>query len=129
MRIRLPGGMRVEAEQRGFVIRTDQPESKGGDNSAPSPFELFLASIGTCAGFYVLAFCRRRDIPTEGIELSLSMVRDEERHMVERIDIAVHLPAEFPEKYVAACVKSAEQCTVKRHLQDPPEIVMTAKRS
>jgi ribosomal protein S12 methylthiotransferase accessory factor len=120
--------MRVEAEHRGFVIQTDQPESKGGENTAPSPFELFIASIGTCAGFYVLAFCRKRDIPTEGIELSLSMIRDEERHMVERIEIAVSLPDDFPEKYVNACVKSAEQCTVKRHLQDPPEIVLTAKR-
>ena len=128
MRIRLPGGMRVEAEYRGHTIRTDQPRSLGGDGSAPSPFDLFLASLGTCAGYYVLAFCRKREIPTERIELSLTPVRNEERHLVERVEIDVKLPEDFPEKYVTACIKAAEQCTVKRHLAEPPEIVLTAAR-
>ncbi|MFC2108850.1 OsmC family protein [Candidatus Bipolaricaulota bacterium] len=107
-------------------IRT--PCCAGGDGSAPGPFDLFLASIGTCAGYYVLAFCQQRSIPTDEIELTLGVIHNEERHMIERIDISVSLPESFPERYVAACIKSAEQCTVKRHLQEPPEIVLTAAR-
>ncbi len=129
MRIRFSGGKGVDAEYGGFTIRTDQPEAKGGDGSAPGPFDLFLASIGTCAGYYVLAFCQKRDIPTDEIELTMDVVRDEERHTVERIDIAVCLPETFPERYVGACLRSAEQCTVKRHLERPPEIVLRADRS
>jgi len=128
MKIRFTGGKRVEAEQTGFVIQTDQPQSNGGENSAPSPFDLFTASIGTCTGYYVLAFCQKRGIPTDGIELSLTALRDEERHMVKRVGIEINLPEDFPEKYVNACIKSAEQCSVKRHLQEPPEIVLTARR-
>jgi putative redox protein len=101
----------------------------GGDSSAPSPFDLFLASIGSCTGYYVLAFCRKRDIPTDEIELILDTVRDEERHRVERIDIAVSLPENFPERYVDACLRAAAQCTVKKHLEDPPEIVVRADKS
>ncbi len=129
MRITLPGGKRVRAEYRGFTIQTDQPQAAGGDGSAPSPFDLFLASIGTCAGYYVLAFCQKRDIPTDEIELDMDVIRNEERHMVERIQIAISLPESFPERYVDACVKSAEQCAVKRHLQDPPSIALTATRT
>jgi len=125
MRIRFPGGMHVEAEYRGFVIRTDQTEKAGGESSAPSPFDLFLASLGTCTGYYVLAFCRKRDIQADEIELTMEMVRNEERHLIERIDITVHLPESFPKRYVNACLKSAAQCTVKKHLQDPPAIVIT----
>jgi len=128
MRIRLPGGLRVEAEYRGHTIQTDQSSSAGGDGSAPSPFDLFLASLGTCAGYYVLAFCRKREIPTDAIELTLTTIRNEERHLIERVEIDVRLPDDFPEKYIAACVKAAEQCTVKRHLAEPPEIVLTAGR-
>lgn len=73
-----------------------------------------------------MAFCQKRNIPTNEIELTLDMVRNEERHMLERIDISISLPEGFPERYVATCVKAAEQCTVKRHLQEPPEIVLTA---
>ena len=126
MRISFPGGKQVQAEYRGFTIQTDQSQTSGGTGLAPSPFDLFLASIGTCTGYYVMAFCQKRNIPTIVIVLTLVMVRNEERHMLERIDISISLPEGFPERYVAACVKSAEQCTVKRHLQEPPEIVLTA---
>jgi len=128
MKIRFPGGMRVEAEYRGHTIRTDQSEASGGDGSAPSPFDLFLASLGTCTGYYVLAFCRKRDIPTDEIELTMERVLNDENHLIERIDIVVHLPESFPERYVNACIKSASQCTVKKHLQDPPEIAIAAHR-
>jgi len=124
MKITFPGGKRVHAEYRGFTIQTDQSEEHGGDGSAPSPFSLFLASLGTCTGYYVLAFCQKRDIPTDGIHLQLNTIRNEESHRIERIDIEIHLPEEFPERYIGACVKSAEQCAVKRHLHEPPEVVL-----
>ncbi len=129
MKIRFPGGKRVDAEYRGFTIRTDQKETAGGENSAPGPFDLFLASIGTCSGYYVLAFCQKRGIPTDEIELSLETTRNEERRMIERIDITVRLPKSFPERYVDACLRSIDQCTVKKHLEDPPEIARSAVRS
>ena len=124
MRIRLGQGTKVEAQIREFTVRTDQIERVGGENTAPNPFELFLASIGTCAGFYVQAFCRKRDIPTEGIELSMEFERNEETRLIRRITISVAFPDAFPRQYIAACIKSAEQCTVKKHLADPPEIVL-----
>ncbi|MDA8242639.1 MAG: osmotically inducible protein OsmC, partial [Elusimicrobia bacterium] len=56
MEITFPGGKKVNALWHGFEIATDQPKSSGGDNSAPAPFDLFLASLGTCAGIFVLGF-------------------------------------------------------------------------
>jgi len=129
MKIRFDSGKRVNVEYRGFTIRTDQSEAAGGDGSAPSPFDLFLGSIGSCTGYYVLAFCRKRDIPTDEIELSMEIVRNEERHMIERLDISVHLPENFPERYVDACLRAAAQCTVKKHLEDPPKIVVRAVKA
>jgi len=126
MEIHLPGGKRVEAKHRGFTIQTDQPEPAGGENGAPSPFDLFLASLGTCAGFYVLTFCQKRNIPTDKIRLSLETTRNDETRMLERVSIHVDLPSDFPERYVDACVRAAEQCTVKKHLQSPPHIALTA---
>lgn len=116
MRIELPGGARVDAHFGPFVVKTDQPP----EMSAPSPFALFLASIGTCAGFYVNEFCRQRGISTEGMHLV------QRTHsgggMIDRIDIEVQLPADFPEKYRESVVRAAELCTVKKHLERPPSI-------
>ncbi|MDD4904025.1 MAG: OsmC family protein [Candidatus Bipolaricaulis sp.] len=127
--IGFPGGKRVDATYRGFVIRTDQPESAGGEGSAPTPFDLFLASLGTCTGYYVLAFCQKRQIPTEGVSLTLRAVRDEAAHRISRVEVRVRLPHAFPEEYVAACVRAAERCAVKAHLESPPAVSIQAERT
>lgn len=124
MKIILNEGTQVEAQFRGFSVLTDQPETAGGQNAAPSPFDLFLASIGTCAGFYVQAFCRKREISMDGIELEMSFTRNDETRLIDRIQIDVDFPSTFPKKYIDACIKSAEQCTVKKHLQVPPSVVV-----
>lgn len=121
MKIIFPGGKKVEAEYNGFTYKTDQPLASGGENSAPSPFELFLASLGTCAGFYVLSFCQQRGIAMEGIELRQSMETDPRTHLIGRLNIEIVLPANFPEKYRAAVVQAAQLCTVKKHLENPPK--------
>lgn len=120
MKITFAGGKKVNADFHGFRHQTDQPLQSGGENSAPSPFELFLASLGTCAGFYVLSFCQGRGIDTAGIELGMGMEWDPQSHLIARIDIEIVLPASFPEKYRAAVVQAAQSCTVKKHLLQPP---------
>jgi len=122
MEIRFPGGKRVEAHYAGFTIKTDQPVAEGGSGTALSPFDLFLASLGTCTGYYVLSFCQKNNIPTDKIRLTASFDWNMQKHLVENVDIRIHLPAEFPEKYKTAVVKAADVCTVKRHLQSPPRI-------
>ena len=129
MTVRFPGGKKVEAEYKGYGILTDQPEVAGGEGAAPSPFDLFLASLGTCAGYYVLAFCQQRDLPTDDIRLSLRTVRDDATRLLSDVKIHVHLPESFPERYVKACVGAASLCTVKKHLQNPPSISLEASRN
>jgi putative redox protein len=118
--IRFPGGSRVDASFDSQTVRTDQPRAGGGDSSAPTPFATFLASIGTCAGIYVLGFCRQRGIPTEELHLTQEMEVDPVTGMVSKIRLDIHLPPGFPEKYRSALILSAQQCAVKKHLEHPP---------
>lgn len=120
MEITFPGGARVDAHFGGFTVATDQPPAGGGENSAPAPFGLFLASIGTCAGIYVLGFCRQRQIPTDGIRIVQRTHANPENGHVDTIEIEIQVPKDFPEKYYPALVRAADQCKVKRHLEDPP---------
>ena len=125
MEITFPGGVAVEAYHKGFTIRCDQPEAAGGQNSAPSPFDLFLVALGNCAGYFALRFCQQRGIPAQGLRLTLETERDPERHRLARVRVVIHLPGEFPEKYRAAIVKATDQCAVKKALFDPPEVAVT----
>ncbi len=122
MEIRFPGGKKVEALFDDYTVTTDQPVADGGSGSAPSPFDLFLASIGTCTGYYVLTFCQKNNLPTEEMKLTAHFLRNPTTHLVENIRIDVQVPREFPEKYKKAVIKAAEVCTVKRHLEQPPRI-------
>ena len=122
MEITFPGGAVVEASFEGTMIRTDQPEKYGGSGSAPAPFELFLASIGTCAGYYALRFCQERMIPTDGLRVSMSWERSPVTKLIETIRIDLTLPPGFPEKYRDAIVRATDQCAVKKHLVAPPAV-------
>jgi len=125
MEISFPGGARVDARFGPYTVKTDQPAGGGGDGSAPTPFATFLASIGTCAGIYVLGFCRQRGLPTDGIRLVQRLEADRATGLVSGIGIEIHVPAGFPEKYLPALVRSAEQCAVKKHLENPPRFAVT----
>lgn len=121
MEIRFPGGVAVESIFKGHTVLTDQPITAGGGDAGPAPFDLFLASIGTCTGFYALRFCQQRDIDTDGLGLTVRPVRDAERKRTAVIRIEVRLPAGFPEKYQRALLRAVDQCAVKRHILEPPE--------
>jgi ribosomal protein S12 methylthiotransferase accessory factor len=116
IRIEFPGGDRVDAVMDGVRLVTDQ------DGSAPSPFQLFLASIGTCAGIYVSSFLRQRGLPTEGLVIRQRMVPDPASRLIGKIELTIALPPGIPEQYRDAVVRSAQLCTVKKHLEHPPQI-------
>lgn len=128
MKIYFPGGKKVYADFKGFTHKTDQPAYAGGEGSAPPPFELFLASIGACAGIFVLGFCQQRGIDTESIELVQSHDVDPNTRMVKKINLEIKLPPSFPEKYKNAVIQAANLCAVKKHMEMPPEFnVFTSK--
>ena len=121
--IDFPGGSRVDAHFGKFTIPTDQPPVA----SAASPFEVFLSSIGTCAGIYVLGFCQQRGLPTDGIQIVQRIHTDSTTSMVDVIDLEIQVPASFPEKYRDSLIRSAELCKVKKHLEKPPTFNITTQ--
>ncbi len=117
MVIDFPGGSRVDAHFGPYTVQTDQPPVA----SAPTPFAVFLASIGTCAGIYVLGFCQQRGISSDGIRIVQRTHNDPMTGMVGKIDLEIQVPPGFPEKYLPSLVRSAELCAVKKHLEHPPK--------
>jgi ribosomal protein S12 methylthiotransferase accessory factor len=120
MIIEFPGDLRVDARLGERTISTDQVNPTSANGSGPPPFTLFLASIGTCAGIYVLSFCRQRNIPTDGVRIVQRTARNSQNHMIESIDLEIQVPPDFPAKYYDALVRAADQCAVKKHLINPP---------
>jgi putative redox protein len=129
MEIYFPGGKRVYADYGKFTIETDQSVRGGGDESAPAPFDLFLASIGTCAGIYALSFMQQRGIDPSGSKLTMRTHRDPEAHLIDQIELELQTPPGFPEKYHDAIINSMDLCAVKKHMYQPPQFSITAVAS
>jgi putative redox protein len=128
IKVTFPGGKKVQAEFDGMVVQTDQPISYGGTGTAPSPYALFLSSIGTCAGAYILGFCQERGIPTEGITLTQRLEFTSGLTggaKLSKVVLNINVPQDFPEKYHSALVRVTEQCAVKKAMADPPEFAIS----
>ena len=126
IQVKFPGGKRVDAVLGDRVVHTDQSVAGGGEASAPEPFQLFLASLATCAGIYVLGFCQSRGLPTEGLSLVQRHTYDDATRRLTRVALEVVLPPGFPDKYRNAVIQAAEGCKVKKLLAASPEIIVTA---
>lgn len=125
MKIDFPGGVAVAAEFNGHRVLTDQTAPLGA-GASPTPFDLFLVSLGTCAGYYALRFCQERSLSADGLGLSLVAERHPETRRLDAVRIEVKLPEGFPEKYRPAIVRAALQCSVKKALADPPAVEVIA---
>lgn len=115
------GGMKINANMDGVTICTDQSVKEGGEGSAPTPFQLFLASLATCAGIYAKRFCDTRKIATDGLAIRVVCDYADKGFKVEKMTFEITLPTDFPEKYTSALIRSVDLCTVKKHIKDAPE--------
>lgn len=126
MEITFDGGKVVTAHSHGHTIRTDQPVDSGGGDTAASPFELYLASIGTCAGIYVKSFCDNRQIPADKIKIIQTTEYNKETGLPTSVKLEIQLPSDFPEKYKASLLHVAGLCKVKKSIASPPAFEITA---
>jgi ribosomal protein S12 methylthiotransferase accessory factor len=129
MEIYFAGNKKVNANINGFTVQTDQSPRSGGDGEHPEPFTLFLASLGTCAGIFVKFFCDQRGIDTTNIKLTQDQKYDPVRKMIGQIDIKIHVPSDFPEKYDSALIQTASLCSVKKHVREDIDINVSIARN
>jgi putative redox protein len=129
MNIYFQGKKQVFADINGFTVKTDQGIRGGGDGEYPEPFTLFLASLGTCAGIYVKGFCDQRGIPTDGITLNQEQVYDPARGIIGKVNLSIHVPSDFPDKYDGALAQVAGLCAVKKHLSSDIEMNVVVVRN
>lgn len=129
IKIYFAGNFKVYADMENVTVKTDQSVRAGGDETAPEPFQLFLASIGTCAGAYIAAFCKQRNIPYENITIEQNIEYDFKNRRIGKVKLEIKLPPEFPSKYKDAVVRAADQCAVKKYLVEPFEIETEATQN
>lgn len=123
--VTVEGGDRYRIAIRGHEVQVDQPVSEGGDDTAPTPTELFVAGLASCVAFYGGRYLRRHDLPSNGFEVDCSFrMADDRPARVRSIRMDVHLPAGFPDERREAFLAVMRHCTVHNSLSLKPDVAI-----
>lgn len=122
------GGDRLRVSVRGHELTTDQPVADGGDDTAPTPTELFVGALAACVGYYAERYLRRHEISTDGLTVTCDYTWAENPHRVGAIDVAVDAPA-LPADRRETFARVVEHCTVHNTLLVPPEVRLKVRRA
>jgi putative redox protein len=119
------GGDRFAVEIRGHTITVDQPVEDGGEDTAPTPTELFVAGLASCVAFYARRYLDRHDLPTEGLTVSTDYTLGGRPARVSDIAIRLTPPTGLPAERRDAFLAVASHCTVHNTLHEPPTVEIT----
>ncbi len=125
MDVRFISGESYEVSVRGHRILVDQPVEDGGGDTAPTPTELFVASLATCVAFYAGRYLTRHGYDRDGLDVSVSFdMADDRPARVTRIRLEVRVPVGLPAQRWPALAAVVSRCTVHNTLTTPPEVTI-----
>jgi len=121
--VRYQGGDRFVVVVRGHEWVVDQPIDDGGQDTGPSPVEMFVGSLAACVGFYAERFLRRHGLPVEALAVQADFSFAEERPArVGSVIVRIRLPVAIPSSYRDRLAKVVEHCTVHNSIRVAPAI-------
>ncbi|MEU8006114.1 OsmC family protein [Catellatospora sp. NPDC049111] len=123
--VRFVSGEAYEVAVRGHRILVDQPAEAGGADSAPTPTEMFVASLATCVAFYAGRYLTRHGYSRDGLAVGVGYTMATDRPArVAAVTLTLRVPADVPVERRAALQAVASHCTVHNTITDPPEITL-----
>jgi putative redox protein len=126
MRVNVSYGERFQfkATARGHEILGDQPIENGGDNAGMTPPEWFLASIGSCVGFYAVKYLQARNLNAGGLNIDVSAQKttDTPSH-IDDISIHLSLPISLENRHQKGLEAAVKSCLIHNTLTHSPKIV------
>jgi uncharacterized OsmC-like protein len=112
-------------------LQADEPVSAGGQDAAPTPYELLLAALGACKAITVRMYAKRKGWPLQRVELTLShgKVHAEDcadcgsaSSRIDQIDVEISLQGELSAEQRRILLAIAERCPVHRILTSQSQI-------
>ena len=117
------GGDRFSIGVRGHVVHVDQPEADGGTDTAPTPTELFVASLASCVAFYARRYLRRHGLP-EGLAVVAEADFGTKPSRVASVTMSLTVPEAVPADKREALLAVASHCTVHNTLTHEPDVLV-----
>jgi uncharacterized OsmC-like protein len=114
------GDVQFEIAARGHILMSDQPTESGGHDEGMTPPELFLASLGSCAGYYAAAYLRKKGIATQGTEVHVTAGKAGPPARLDDFRIEVTVPVALSDADRAGVEDAVHRCLIHNTLLFPP---------
>ncbi|MBI4904923.1 MAG: OsmC family protein [Acidobacteria bacterium] len=115
------GNVGFEAEARGHRLVCDQPETNRGMDQGMTPPELMLSSLGTCAAYYAVEYLRTRNLPLDGLEVTVEAEKAAAPARIGTFRILVHVP-ELEQRHQEGVLRAVKSCLIHNTLLHAPAI-------
>ena len=114
---------KVEVRVNNFKVHTDMPREAGGENSAPNPFEMFMASFLACQGVFAMSYIEKNAMNKQDFSFRAQPVFDD-KGLITKMTTIVKIPSDFPKEKEAAFINVLKTCKVGKHLTFEKEILL-----
>jgi len=115
---------RFRVDVRGHTLTVDQPVDAGGEDTAPTPTELFVAGLATCVAFYAGRYLTRHGLPTDGLAITTSYTMASRPARVGAVRLELAVPVGVPADRQDALLAVASHCTVHNTLTTAPDVTI-----
>jgi len=122
----LDKGMAVQLTNGRHVWNADEPESAGGTDTGPNPYELLLGALAACTCITLSGYCRHKQLPLKSVSASYELSRIHaqdcedcdlpERGFIEQISSKVQIEGDFTEAQKKRLSQIVDRCPVHKTL-------------
>ena len=121
------GAVQFAIKAREHSIVSDQPAENGGFDEGMTPPELFLSSLGSCAGFYAAQYLKKKGLATEGTVVRVFADKAKNPARLDNFKIEVDVPAAVDEEHRKGVEEAVRHCLIHNTLQHPPTITLEVR--
>ena len=123
--VRMGEGLRAEISAGGHTLVADEPESLGGTDEGPNPYDYLIGALGACTAMTVRMYADRKGWPLESVEVNLGHEKihardceecETENGRIDRIGLEIKLEGDLGDEQRGKLLEIADKCPVRRTL-------------
>ena len=114
------------------ILLADEPESMGGNDAGPAPFDFVMAGLGACTSMTVRMYARQKNWPLANVRVVLRHSKihaadcaacETREGKVDRIERVIELEGSLDDSQRQRLLEIADKCPVHRTLHSEVEVV------